>query len=210
VPRPRAPTPTIRAARAGLADDVSHGYAKVPWVLIVATACSRPTQNPGATDEALSSVTAEQLLAKVRGLNAKAVMVNAWATWCGSCEHELPMLQGLADTLASKGVRVLLVSVDEPDDRAYAQAFLTDNKIRLTSYLAARPLGAFKSGMNPRWAGVLPASFLFDTAGKLRYFWGGEAFENEVVPIIDGLLAGKPIDGEAHFGLAPGQTTDPR
>src|SRR6185436_19414059 len=130
---------------------------------------------------------------------------NAWATWCGSCEHELPMLQGLADSLASKGVRVLLVSVDEPDDRAQAKAFLVAHGIRLTSYLAARPLGAFKSGMNPRWPGVLPASFLFDGAGKLRYFWGGEAFENEVVPIIEGLLAGKPIDGEAIFQLAPGQ-----
>jgi thiol-disulfide isomerase/thioredoxin len=181
------------------------------WIL-VAAACSRadPTQAPPLAEGPIASVSAEQLIAKVRGLDAKAVMVNAWATWCGSCEHELPMLQALADSLAPRGVRVLLVSVDEPDDRAKVVAFLADNKIRLTSYLATRPLGPFKDGLNPRWPGMLPASFLFDGTGKLRYFWGGEAFENEVVPIIDGLLAGKHIDGEASLGIAPGRTTDER
>ena len=57
---------------------------------------------------------------------------------------------------------------------------------------------------------MLPASFLFDGTGKVRYFWGGEVFEVEIVPILEGLLAGKAIDGEARFDLAPGQTTDPR
>src|SRR4051812_29908056 len=77
----------------------------------------------------LSSVTAEQLRANVRALHARAKLVNAWATWCGSCEHELPMLQALADKLAARGVRVFLVSVDEPDDRAKAQAMLAENAI---------------------------------------------------------------------------------
>jgi thiol-disulfide isomerase/thioredoxin len=173
--------------------------------LVVASACSRqaPTEPPS---DALETVTAEQLKSKVRGLGAKAVMVNAWATWCGSCENELPMLQKVADRFASSGVRVLLVSVDEPDDRARAKTFLKEHGISLASYLAARPLDPFKLGMSPRWPGMLPASFLFDSTGELRYFWGGEAFENEVVPIIDGFLAGKPIDGEANFAVVPGES----
>jgi thiol-disulfide isomerase/thioredoxin len=190
------------------------------WLCVLGVACSRNdaaekttpgTESSNAADGGtLATVTAEQLLAKVRSSNDKAILVNAWATWCGSCEHELPMLQKLSDTLASEGVRFLLVSVDEPEDRTKARQFLKDHGIRLTSYLAARPLGSFKMGLNPRWPGVLPASFLFDAGGKLRYFWGGEAFENELEPIITGLLAGKHIDGEANFALAPGQTTDNR
>ena len=57
---------------------------------------------------------------------------------------------------------------------------------------------------------MLPATFLFDGAGKLHYFWGGEAFEKEVVPIVDRLLAGENVDGETRFDLAPGQTSTPR
>jgi thiol-disulfide isomerase/thioredoxin len=163
---------------------------------------SRPrTESP--PDDALASVTAGQLRARVRALQAKSVLVNAWATWCDSCEHELPMLQRLSETLAPQGVRVLLVSVDEPEELGQVRTFLADKGIRLTNYLAARPLGSFKAGMNPRWPGMLPASFLFDEAGKLRFFWGGEAFESEMVPIVEGLLAGKPIDGESRFDVAP-------
>jgi thiol-disulfide isomerase/thioredoxin len=182
-------------------------------MVLAAVACSR---DQGPTDQAkqgsgsLATVTADQLRAKVRGLGAKGVLINAWATWCDSCQHELPTLQKLADRWAAQGVRVLLVSVDEPEDRDRAKAFLAENAIHLPSYLAARPLGEFKAGINPRWPGMLPASFLFDGAGKLRYFWGGEAFEAELTPIVEGLLAGKPIDGEARFDLAPGQTSESR
>jgi thiol-disulfide isomerase/thioredoxin len=187
-----------------------------PFVLLLvlaAAACSRDKSDreaPGASNDALASVTAEQLRAQIRGLHAKAVLVNAWATWCDSCQHELPTLQKIAERFAPQGVRVLLVSVDEPDDRARAKTFLAENGIKLPSYLAARPLGEFKSGMNPRWPGMLPASFLFDGTGKLRYFWGGEAYEPEVVPIVEGFLAGKTIDGETRFDLAPGQTSEAR
>jgi thiol-disulfide isomerase/thioredoxin len=179
--------------------------ARLLLTLAVLSACSRSAPTP-AKDDALEPVTAEQLKSKVQSLGAKAVMVNAWATWCGSCENELPMLQKIADRFAAQGVRVLLVSVDEPDDRARAKTFLKEHAIGLTSYLAARPLDSFKAGINSRWPGMLPASFLFDGTGKLRYFWGGEAFENEVVPIIDGFLAGKPIDGEANFAVVPGES----
>jgi thiol-disulfide isomerase/thioredoxin len=163
---------------------------------------SRP-RSDSPPEEALAQVTAEQLQGRMRALQAKAVLVNAWATWCDSCEHELPMLQKLAETMKPKGVEVLLVSVDEPEERAEVQKFLAEKGIHLPNFLAARPLDRFKAGMNPRWPGMLPASFLFDDKGKLRSFWGGEAFENEIVPIVDGLLAGKAIDGESRFDVAP-------
>ena len=161
------------------------------------------TRTDKAAEESLTAVTAEQLKGRLRALHAKAILVNAWATWCGSCEHELPMLQKLAEKLGPQEVRVVLVSVDEPDQRDEVRKFLVEKNIQLPNYLAARPLGPFKAGMNPRWPGMLPATFLFDGTGKLRYFWGGEAFEREIMPIVEGLLAGRPIDGEANFGVAP-------
>ncbi|HEV8245622.1 MAG TPA: TlpA disulfide reductase family protein [Polyangiaceae bacterium] len=153
----------------------------------------------------LASIRGDELLQRIRSGSAKGTLVNAWASWCGPCRREIPMLQAIAENLRSEGVEVLLVSVDEPDQVLQAESFLRDNKIIIKSYIAARPLELFKRTVNPRWPGMLPASFLFDDKGKLRYFWGGEAFENEILPIIDGFLAGQPIDGEANFGLAPGQ-----
>jgi cytochrome c biogenesis protein CcmG, thiol:disulfide interchange protein DsbE len=170
------------------------------------------TDAPAAPDAAapaarqtLQVVTAEQLLERVRESRGKGVLVSAWASWCGPCKRELPLLQKLAARFAPQGLSVLIVSMDEHEDREKAELFLVEHGISLKSYLAARPLAPFKTGLNPRWPGMLPASFLFDAAGRLRYFWGGEAFESEVVPVLEAFVAGKPIEGEADFAVAPGQ-----
>jgi len=162
-----------------------------------------PPAPEGAPLAPFATVSAEHLLDEVRRLGGKGTLVNAWASWCGPCKHELPMLEKLAKKHASAGIHVLLVSLDEPADREKAAAFLKERKLALTSYLAERPLGPFKQGMNPRWPGMLPASFLYDSSGTLRYFWGGEAFEEEVAPVLDAFAAGKPITGEATPAIGP-------
>lgn len=115
------------------------------------------------------------------------------------------MLQALAANFKPQGVEIVLVSVDDAKDEAKAASFLKDNGITLRSYLVAENLGDFKNAINPRWPGMLPASFLFDAQGRLVHFWGGEAFEQEIVPVIDAFLAGRAIDSETRFGLAPGK-----
>ena len=56
---------------------------------------------------------------------------------------------------------------------------------------------------------MTPVSALFDSTGKLLSFWPGEGDAKELVPSVDGFLAGKHIDGTANFGLAPGATQGP-
>ncbi len=114
------------------------------------------------------------------------------------------MLQAMAENLARQGVDVIVVSMDEPEDNAKARAFLESLHVRLPSYLAARPLSVFKEELYPRWPGMLPATFLFDAQGVAHYFWGGPAEDEEILTVVEGFLAGKNIDGEADFTLAPG------
>lgn len=116
------------------------------------------------------------------------------------------MLQALAINLRPQGVEIVLVSVDDPKDEAKALAFLKDNGVTLPSYLVDGGIGDFKRGINPRWPGMLPASFLFDASGTLVHFWGGEAFENEIVPVVESFLAGRAVPPETRYGLAPGKT----
>lgn len=168
----------------------------------------------GANDGAPGSapfpiVDAETLLQKIRDSGQRGVVVNAWASWCDPCRDELPLLARVAPGLAARGVPIWLVSVDDPDGFAAAKALLDSLHITLPAFAAAPPLQAFKAGVNPRWPGMIPVSFLFDATGKLRYFWPGEVYEKELVPIVDGFLAGKQIDGTANFGLAPGATQGP-
>lgn len=195
----RAPAPHATATAAASAAPAPEGTGTEPPSpqTPLAESPNGPPAPAAGTLAPLASVSAEALLGEVKRLGGKGTLVNAWASWCGPCKHEIPMLQKLSTQLERGGVHVLLVSLDEPADREKAAAFLTTQKLTLTSYLAERPLGPFKQGMNPRWPGMLPASFLYDASGALRYFWGGEAFEDELTPVLDAFIAGKPIQGEA-------------
>ena len=46
-------------------------------------------------------------------LKGRVVVLNYWATWCPPCVDEMPSLEKLHAALASKGLSVVAVSVDE-------------------------------------------------------------------------------------------------
>lgn len=160
---------------------------------------------PADPDARLTQVTAGELLALMRASGRKATLVNAWASWCGPCRRELPMLQALSVNYKPQGVEIVLVSVDEVKDEPKARSYLKDNGITLRSYLVSGSIADFKQVINPRWPGMLPASFLFDRAARLVHFWGGEAFEEEVTPVVENFVAGRAIEAETNYGLAPGK-----
>jgi thiol-disulfide isomerase/thioredoxin len=186
------------------AGTAAHAGSAVPRAEPVASANS--SGGPlTAAPAGLIPVTGPGLLARVRESGRAAVIVNAWASWCGPCRRELPMLVALKANLEPRGIGVELVSVDEPSSHEQAIAFLVEHGVELPSYVAERPLGSFKAALNPDWPGMLPASFLYDKTGKLRYFWGGPVYEEELVKVVDEFLAGTLMDGAARFGLAPGK-----
>jgi hypothetical protein len=53
---------------------------------------------------------------------------------------------------------------------------------------------------------MIPVSFLFDREGKRRYYFGGEVFEKELIPVLEAFAAGTLVDGEMRFPLAPGKS----
>ena len=60
-------------------------------------------------------------LADYRG---KVVLLNVWATWCLPCRVEMPSIELLNKAYASKGLKILAVSVDDPGTDATIRAFV--------------------------------------------------------------------------------------
>lgn len=162
-----------------------------------------PPPPPGKIDS-IVEVTGEQLLERIRASKARGTVVNAWASWCGPCKEEFPMLVTAKAKLGPRGVEVVFVSVDEEETQAAARAFAQENGLSGELLVATRPLGPFKKALNPEWPGMLPATFLFDSVGKLRHFWGGPVYEDELMPVVDGFLSGRAVDGKSMPGLSPG------
>ena len=57
----------------------------------------------------------------------KVVLFDFWATWCDPCRAELPELIKLERKLGSRGLVLVTVSADEPEQESAALKFLEDN-----------------------------------------------------------------------------------
>ena len=69
-----------------------------------------------APDFALKSSTGENMrLSEYRG---DVVMINFWATWCGPCRQEMPLLDELYSRYERVGFNLLGVNIDDDSSRA--------------------------------------------------------------------------------------------
>lgn len=60
-------------------------------------------------------------LADYRG---QVVLLNVWATWCLPCRVEMPSIEKLHQAYASKGLKIVAVSVDDPGTDAQIRDFV--------------------------------------------------------------------------------------
>ena len=104
-------------------------------------------------------------LASFRG---EVVLVNFWATWCEPCREEMPSLQRLENKLAGRKFRVVAVNIGEGAPRI--RQFLERTPVSFTILRDAE-----SEAMKAWRVRMLPASFLVDRRGMLRYQLVGEA-----------------------------------
>ncbi len=96
---------------------------------------------------------------KVSAFRGKVLLLDFWASWCVPCQEELPQLDDLAGRLASQGVEVVGVSIDE--EKSDAEHFLERKKS-----------WKLKLGHDPEQAGAklfnppkMPTSYVIDREG---------------------------------------------
>ncbi len=143
----------------------------------------------GAAPTKLSPVNETTLPTTVAAHKGKVVLVNFWATWCEPCREEMPALAKMQAALAAKGLVLLTVSADEPEDEKAALAFLNKSGIQAPAYLKqAKNDDKFISSIDPKWSGALPALVLYDKTGKKSKVWIGESDLKAVRAAIEKLL----------------------
>jgi thiol-disulfide isomerase/thioredoxin len=67
---------------------------------------------------------------KLGKLDGKVAFVNLWATWCGPCREELPVVQKLYDSLKGRS-DVVLVSLNLDDDPEKARKYVAEHKLTI-------------------------------------------------------------------------------
>ncbi len=85
-------------------------------VFAATSLASSKLEGQTAPDFALKSSTGENMrLSEYRG---DVVMINFWATWCGPCRQEMPLLDELYQRYSRVGFNLLGVNIDDDSRRA--------------------------------------------------------------------------------------------
>ena len=140
------------------------------------TATGRLPSNPYALPE-FDKAAYDKMLARQRGT---PVLVNIWASWCGPCRQEAPLLSAASRTY---GDRVQFVGVDILDARDSARAFMHESGWTYPSVFD--PNAAIRDGL-----GILgqPATLFYDADGDLVKQWLGPLTEQALTSNLRAIL----------------------
>jgi cytochrome c biogenesis protein CcmG/thiol:disulfide interchange protein DsbE len=115
------------------------------------------------------------------------VLVNLWASWCGPCRQEVPVLQEFWKRHRSHGVTVLGINVQDNGDDALA--FLREVR---AGYPELRSVGAERS--EAFGAGGVPENFLVNPKGRLALIWRSPVDEDFLRQQVEPLIRGRAVD----------------
>ena len=94
-------------------------------------------------------------------LRGKVVLLNFWATWCGSCRAEMPTIEALHRQYKDRGLEVLAVNLDTAPI-AKVQTFVDKSGVSLR--VGLDPLSSTARTYRVL---VLPTTYLIDRAGNV-------------------------------------------
>jgi peroxiredoxin len=126
------------------------------------------TTTPNTTIEMIDQEGIQQL---TRQRNGKILLLNFWATWCQPCVDEFPDLVKISREFDRTKYEVVGISLDDPEDIQKVLSFIRKNNVPFKVQVASVDnTDAFINSLNESWNGAIPATFIYDTSGHLKYF----------------------------------------
>ena len=140
----------------------------------------------GQTAPPATLVTLDGQRISTADLIGHVVILAFWATWCGPCRQELPLLSTYAAQHSSAGLSVLGFTIDDPEDL---------RKVQTAAQSMRFPVGFVANSTLPGYGRIwrIPVNFLIDRQGRLvdngwmdkESAWTSERLEAIVTPLLN-------------------------
>jgi peroxiredoxin len=115
--------------------------------------------------------------------SGQVVLINFWASWCGPCREEMPLLEALHERYKPLGFALLGINVEE--DSALAEQFLEGTAVSF-------PILFDRENRVSQLYDVIamPSTVILDREGQLRFVHHGyePGYENDYQDQIRALL----------------------
>jgi len=132
--------------------------------LLAPLSASAVEQGKAAPDFTLKSLTGTNL--KLSEMTGNVVLINFWASWCGPCREEMPLLNALHKKYEPLGFSVLGINVEENVDaaRGFMKDFPVDFPVLLDN----------TNQVSQRYQVIaMPTTVVVDRDGNIRYLHQG-------------------------------------
>ena len=103
----------------------------------------------------------------LRAYKGKVILLDFWATWCASCQLEMPRFVAWQSQYGPRGLQIIGISMD--DDPALARKLYKKMKLNYPVAMGDEKLGQLYGGVLG-----LPLTFLIDCQGKVQAQFQGE------------------------------------
>ncbi|NCG20447.1 MAG: redoxin domain-containing protein, partial [Rhodobacterales bacterium] len=123
----------------------------------------------------------------IADLKGKPFIVTFWASYCGPCKQELPVLGALYNQYRDQGLAIIAVNVDT--NIAAARKFMATTPI-------AFPVGLDDQTVRSRFgANTLPSTYFVTSEGRIRQRTVGydQRFQHELEQNVADLMVAQPL-----------------
>jgi thiol-disulfide isomerase/thioredoxin len=140
---------------------------------------------------------------KLSDWHGKTLLVNFWATWCGPCREEMPLLVKLQAEYGGQGLQIVGIAADETD-QGKVKDFLEHMVVNYPMLMGDEDLGSLVAGLGGNLVG-LPYTVLLDRDGHVLKLHAGELHPDEAEQLIQTALA-RPATPAAPAATAASPT----
>jgi peroxiredoxin len=103
---------------------------------------------------------------KLTELRGQVILLNFWASWCGPCRQEMPLLEKLQQRYSALGFTVLGVNVEE--DPSKAKSLLKDIPVSFPILFDTQNTVSKLYDVS-----AMPSTVMIDRDGNMRYLHKG-------------------------------------